>query len=360
MTLDKSKLSRKYIDDFHNKILGWYDKYRRDLPWRAKDGEKPDPYKTWLSEIMLQQTTVQAVTPYFEKFLRLWPDVHALAKADNEQIMKEWAGLGYYARARNLHKCAQTVSNDLGGVFPKEIKSLKQLSGIGDYTAAAIRSIAYDLPAIVIDGNVDRVLARYFATETPFPKGKEEVKAYATILCDEKSLKRPADYAQALMDLGATICRPQSPLCHSCPVKDGCKAFAQKKADFYPVKGRKVERPHKQGQLFYLKDKHGRVLLEKRPPQGLLGGMVGFPTSEWELLKQKQMGVFLGLNFTKTKKTVRHVFTHFSLELEIYQNTVDDLLNLPLESHYIIKDENDVRDVGLPSLFLKAYKIMKD
>jgi A/G-specific adenine glycosylase len=216
------------IDVFRKKILSWYNKHQRALPWRTsskdkKKGIKPNPYHVWLSEIMLQQTTVVTVGPYFEKFIQKWPTIHDLAKAERDEVMHEWAGLGYYARARNLHKCAQTVSVELGGEFPEEQSELEKLSGIGGYTSAAIAAIAFDKPANVVDGNIERVMSRIYAIKEPLPDSKVRLKELAAGLSDERK-DHPGDYAQALMDLGATICTPKSPKCMLCPVNDLCEA----------------------------------------------------------------------------------------------------------------------------------------
>ena len=262
-------------------LLGWYDRHARALPWRIGPadraaGVRPDPYRVWLSEIMLQQTTVAAVKGYFDRFTTLWPDVGALAAAPDAAVMAEWAGLGYYARARNLLACAQAVAGQ--GGFPDTEDGLRALPGIGRYTAAAVAAIAFDRPAVVVDGNVERVIARVFAVQAPLPGAKAELTARAAELTPAS---RPGDYAQAMMDLGATICTPRRPACGICPVRRHCAGQAQGIAADLPRKVAKAAKPTRQGTVFIARRADGAVLLETRPPRGLLGGMPGFPGSDW-------------------------------------------------------------------------------
>ena len=251
-------------------LLVWYDRHRRVLPWRALPGERTDPYRVWLSEIMLQQTTVAAVQPYFARFLARFPTVAALASAPEQDVMQAWAGLGYYARARNLHRCAQAV--DAAGGFPSHAAALRLLPGIGPYTATAIAAIAFDQPGIPIDGNVERVLSRLNAIETPLPQAKAAIALAAAGLANTVSAQaRPSDTAQALFDLGATICTPARPVCALCPWREPCAARARGLQSVLPRKAAKPPRPVRHGAQFYLEDAAGHILLRRRPPRGLLG-----------------------------------------------------------------------------------------
>jgi A/G-specific adenine glycosylase len=304
-------------------LLGWYDANARTLPWRAPPGAtgRTDPYRVWLSEVMLQQTTVPHATPYFERFTARWPTVKDLAAAPDSDLMAAWAGLGYYARARNLLACARAVASDHGGVFPDTEAALLALPGVGAYTAAAVAAIAFDRPANVVDGNVERVVARLFAVETPVPAARPELKRLAaTLIADD----RPGDWAQALMDLGSTICRPKSPLCLMCPIAVFCAGRATGEPERYPVKTKKAARPHRQGVAWVLRDGQGSVALVRRPDKGLLGGMVGLPTSEWtETTPDALPPVAADWPSVAWKEAgaVEHVFTHFSLTLTVRMAT---------------------------------------
>src|SRR5437764_686154 len=258
-------------------LLAWYDRHRRRLPWRAEPGTRPDPYAVWLSEIMLQQTTVAAVQKYFRTFLSRWPNVADLAAAPVEEVMKEWAGLGYYARARNLHACAKAVVRDHDSRFPESEEALLGLPGIGLYTAAAVAAIAFDQGAVVVDSNVERVVARLAAIDTPLPQAKPAIRAATEALTPDF---RAGDFAQAMMDLGATICTPQRPACALCPLREFCRAFALGEQERLPLKAAKPERPLRVGGVFVFRA-GTRVLVQTRAPRGLLGGMTQFPTSEW-------------------------------------------------------------------------------
>ncbi len=300
-------------------ILAWYDRHRRDLPWRAKPGERPDPYAVWLSEIMLQQTTVATVGPYFRRFLARWPKVEDLAAASLDQVLTEWQGLGYYARARNLHKCAGVVARDFAGRFPDTEEGLRALPGIGAYTAAAIAAIAFDRPAVVVDGNVERVMARLFAEETPLPAAKPILHDYAARLTPEK---RAGDYAQAVMDLGATVCTPKSPKCLLCPWGDSCKGRAKGIAETLPRRAPKGDKPTRRGVAFWLV-KEGRdgpsILLRRRPERGLLGGMMEVPSTPWETAEPVPAvdHAPVRADWQWLDGTVKHTFTHFHLELRV-------------------------------------------
>ena len=299
-------------------LLHWYDRHARDLPWRVVPaaraaGVRPDPYAVWLSEIMLQQTTVAAVKSYFERFLSLWPTVGDLAAAEDAQVMGEWAGLGYYARARNLLKCARVVTAEHGGHFPKDHAALLKLPGIGPYTAAAISAIAFDLPEVVVDGNVERVMARVFDIHTPLPAAKPELTERARELTPAQ---RPGDYAQAVMDLGATICTPKTPACGLCPWRAPCRAFANGTQAELPKKTPKVPKPTRLGIAYVARRTDGAVLLERRPDKGLLGGMLGWPGSEWS--DAPEPAPPMEADWQEVGAEARHTFTHFHLRLRVF------------------------------------------
>ncbi len=298
-------------------LLAWYGAHARALPWRAAPGTRADPYRVWLSEIMLQQTTVAHATPYFLAFTARWPTVTALAAAADGEVMAAWAGLGYYARARNLLACARVVAGEHGGMFPDTEAALRALPGVGAYTAAAIAAIAFHRPANVVDGNIERVMARLFAVEAPLPAAKPELKAWAAKLATPD---RPGDWAQALMDLGATVCRPAAPLCGECPLAGVCGAFASGAPRLYPRRAAKTPRPHRRG-VAYVLTHAGKVALVRRLPRGLLGGMLGLPTSDWRAApwtKAEALGAAPATGPWRLAGEVDHVFTHFSLTLEVY------------------------------------------
>jgi A/G-specific adenine glycosylase len=301
-------------------LLAWYDKHRRQLPWRAKPGERADPYRVWLSEIMLQQTTVKTVGPYYVRFVERWPTVTALAQAPLEDVLKAWAGLGYYARARNLHACAQEVVRS-GAQFPSDEAALRALPGVGAYTAAAVRAIAYDQPAVAIDGNVERVVARLFAVTQEMPAAKPRIAAHAASLMPAS---RFGDFTQALMDLGATICTPKRPACAVCPWREPCAARRSGDAETFPRKAPRREGNLRAGAAFVALRADGYVLLRRRPAKGLLGGMSEVPVSDWAPGFDQKDAPAAAPSF-KTKPRwqrraglVRHVFTHFPLELTVY------------------------------------------
>ncbi|MEM7059327.1 MAG: A/G-specific adenine glycosylase [Pseudomonadota bacterium] len=298
-------------------LLHWYDRHHRAMPWRVgpadrQAGIRPDPYRVWLSEVMLQQTTVATVTAYFLKFTKAWPDVHALAAAPSEDILAAWAGLGYYARARNLIKCAGVVSRDLGGVFPTTEAGLRELPGIGPYTAAAIAAIAFNRPAAVVDGNVERVMARIYAEDAPLPGVKDKLKAHAAGLTPDC---RPGDYAQAVMDLGATICTPRRPACGICPWTDGCLGRATGIADTLPRKIPKAAKPIRQGIAWAAVTEAGDILTVRRPEQGLLGGMLAVPSTDWA--EAPPIGAPPIAADWREVGEIRHTFTHFHLRLAV-------------------------------------------
>lgn len=295
-------------------LLDWYDRHARILPWRIPPGGgKADPYRVWLSEVMLQQTTVAAVKAYFERFTTLWPTVQDLAAAPDAQVMAEWAGLGYYARARNLLACARAVA--ARGGFPTTREGLRALPGIGAYTSAAIAAIAHDAPETVVDGNVERVVARLFAVETPLPAARPQLVALAETLTPQQ---RPGDYAQAMMDLGATICTPRSPACGICPLIHECDARAAGIAASLPRKAPKAAKPDRTGIAWVAR--HGdAVVFEERPAKGLLGGTLAFPSAHWDGRDLPPPGVAAWREIGH----VRHVFTHFTLSLQVLMGNLD-------------------------------------
>ena len=301
------------VPDLRAALLDWYDAHRRTLVWRAAPGSPPpDPYRVWLSEVMLQQTTTPHATPYFQAFTTRWPTVSDLAAAEDSDVMAAWAGLGYYARARNLLACARAVAGEHGGVFPDTEAGLLALPGVGTYTAAAVAAIAFGRPANVVDGNVERVMARLFAVETPLPAAKPELKRLAaTLVADD----RLGDWPQALMDLGATVCRPGRPLCEACPLTRWCAAYASRDPGRWPLKTKKADRPHRTGVAWVLRDAKGRVALVRRPDKGLLGGMMGLPTSEWTV-EATEATPPVAADWREAG-AIEHVFTHFSLTLSV-------------------------------------------
>lgn len=341
-------------------LLVWYDRHRRRLPWRALPGRVSDPYAVWLSEIMLQQTTVTAVKPYYEKFLTLWPTVQDLADAPVGDVMAAWASLGYYARARNLHKCAGVVAADHGGVFPDNEDGLRTLPGIGPYTAAAIAAIAFDRHAVVVDGNVERVMARLFAVTEPLPHSKPKLRERAATLTPQD---RAGDYAQGVMDLGATVCTPKSPACVICPWSDVCMARQQGIAETLPAKVKKAEVPLRHGLAFWMVRADGCVALTRRPPKGLLGGMMEVPGSDWRATpwkapdgKTKDAVYPVNAKWRELPGLVLHTFTHFRLEVTVHaadltkpqaEKLGKDVTWTPLEK---------IGKAGLPSVMAKMAK----
>ncbi|HVI50982.1 MAG TPA: A/G-specific adenine glycosylase [Candidatus Sulfotelmatobacter sp.] len=313
--------------DLPSRLLSWYDRHARSLPWRSPPG-KPlaEPYHVWLSEVMLQQTTVQAVAPYFLAFLKRWPTIGDLAAAPLDEVLTAWAGLGYYARARNLHKCAQAVAETLDGRFPDDEEALRALPGIGDYTAAAIAAIAFGRPAAVMDGNIERVLSRLFAVTEPLPAAKPALKALAARLTPDH---RPGDYAQAAMDLGATVCTPRNPACVLCPWRDDCQAARLGIAESLPAKTPKPERPTRKGVAFWALRKDGAVLIRRRPDKGLLGGMMEIPSTPWRDGQDWPLAEAVphapatpAGDWRPLPGLVSHTFTHFHLELSLVTATI--------------------------------------
>jgi A/G-specific adenine glycosylase len=302
------------VPSIRTALLNWYDDHARNLPWRAPPGEGPrtDPYRVWLSEVMLQQTTVPHAAPYFERFTERWPTVSDLAAAPDADLMAAWAGLGYYARARNLLACARAVAKDHGGVFPDTEAVLLSLPGVGAYTAAAVAAIAFDRPANVVDGNVERVMSRLFAVKTPMPAARPELRRLSDQFTSDY---RPGDWPQALMDLGTSVCKPKAPLCAQCPISFGCEAFKEGEPALYPIKLKKEAKAHRTGHAYVLRDGQGRVALVQRPDKGLLGGMMGLPTSDWG--EAAAFAPPIEADW-QAVGSVEHVFTHFSLSLEVH------------------------------------------
>lgn len=374
------KWTDQEIKRLRQDLLGWYDRAGRVLPWRVRPedcarGVTADPYAVWLSEIMLQQTTVPHAAPYWQRFLSQFPTVTDLANADRELVMSMWAGLGYYARARNLHKCAQLIRDAYEGVFPGAEVELLKLPGIGPYTAAAIASICYNEATIVVDGNVERVMSRMAMIDTPLPKGKKDIRLVAARLADPV---RPGDYSQALMDLGAVICQPRNPKCGVCVWSASCAAHAAEQEEAYPKKLKKKPLPKRFGAAFVLRSEDGYVLLERRADSGLLGGMLAFPGSPWGDKPQKG-GKASGTNkipdvpdvfilpdgaplmWEKSAQPVRHVFTHFELILDVYSGNLgmrEALEGLTSKANALdvqIMSERSLKNAGLPTVMKKVW-----
>jgi A/G-specific adenine glycosylase len=343
-------------------LLAWFARHGRTLPWRAKSGGRPDPYRVWLSEIMLQQTTVRSVAPYYTRFLTRWGDVRAVAAAPLDDVLKAWAGLGYYARARNLHACARAVVERHGGEFPASEAALRALPGIGDYTAAAIAAIAFDAPTSPVDGNIERVVARLFAVAEPLPGAKAVLRGLARELFPQL---RAGDFAQALMDLGATICTPKKPACAFCPWHESCRARVRGDAETYPRRTPKREGALHRGGAFVACRADGCVLVRTRPPRGLLGGMTEVPTTEWSKDFDESHSLSDAPRFfspladgdreifwRRCAGTVRHVFTHFPLELAVYLAEVPANARAPAGMRWIAIAE--LGGEALPTLMRKV------
>jgi A/G-specific adenine glycosylase len=325
-------------------LLDWYDRHRRRLPWRPPPGEQADPYRVWLSEIMLQQTGVKTVGPYFEKFLARWPGVDALGRASLDDVLRMWAGLGYYSRARNLHACAVAVLRDHGGVFPDTEQALQALPGIGPYTAAAISAIAFGRRTMPVDGNIERVVSRLFAVKQPLPRAKPLIKQLAATLLDESragdAKTRAGDSAQALMDLGSSICTPKKPACALCPLNDGCAARAAGEQETYPRKAAKKTGALRRGAAFVV-TRGDEILVRSRVENGLLGGMTEVPGSHWLAAQDdkaalKQAPALNGMARWRRKAgIVTHVFTHFPLELVVYATSVPARTRAPGDMRWV-------------------------
>lgn len=345
------------------KLLAWYDRHHRILPWRVtpvehRQGVRPDPYRIWLSEVMLQQTTVEAVKAYFLKFTGLWPDVQSLAAATEDDVLRGWAGLGYYSRARNLKKCADMVASQYKGQFPASVEGLKQLPGIGDYTSAAIAAIAFDIPAAVVDGNVERVVSRLFAIKTMMPQAKSEIRQFTEQLTPQT---RPGDFAQAMMDLGATICTPRKPACILCPLNENCEALVEGEPELYPVKAAKKVRPVRYGAAFIIVSPQGEVYLRKRPDKGLLAGMSEVPNSDWIAAEESTAPEHIAQLTSaehapfaaqwQSSGSITHIFTHFELRLSVYK--ADVAVVPPSNNSWWVAQDN-LSEEALPTVMKKA------
>ena len=334
-------------------LLAWYDVNRRALPWRARRGEKANPYRVWLSEIMLQQTTVAAVAPYFRTFLQRWPTIEDLAAAELDAVLAAWAGLGYYARARNLHRTAQNLASEFGGLFPQTADGLRVLPGIGQYTAAAIAAIAFERPEAAIDANAERVIARVFAIDEPMPGAKTIIRAHGRSLVPET---RAGDFAQALMDLGAGICTPKRPACPACPWRGVCGAYKKGIQERLPVRAPERARPLRRGAAFVACDGEGAVLLVRRPSKGLLGAMLQPPLGPWSedfpAAAEAMAQAPFRASWKKCTGIVRHGFTHFELEVEAY---VVEIKRRPVltgaDARWVATER--LREVALPTVMRK-------
>ncbi|WP_422056148.1 A/G-specific adenine glycosylase [Sphingomonas sp.] len=334
-------------------LLAWYDANARALPWRAPPGTPPpDPYRVWLSEVMLQQTQVAAVIPYFEKFTTRWPDFASLAAADHSDVMSAWAGLGYYARARNLLAAAQAVAGEHGGQLPGDEAALRNLPGFGAYTAAAVAAIAFGQRAVVVDGNVERVVTRLFAVADPLPAAKPRVRALTDSITPDA---RAGDFAQAMMDLGATICTPRSAKCLLCPLAEPCAARRAGMPEAFPVKAKKATRPVRYGTFFWL-ERDDAVLLVRRPAKGLLGGMRALPTGPWSEIPPGLADAPAAADWTLRNAAIRHVFTHFELNAVLATATRARHIDA-LDGEWWPIGRLD--EAGLPRLFAKAVEAME-
>ncbi|MGY9044052.1 MAG: A/G-specific adenine glycosylase [Rhodobacterales bacterium] len=336
-------------------LLSWYDVNARDLPWRISpgDGKKdisPNPYYIWMSEIMLQQTTVAAVKEYFIKFTTLWPTVFDMAEANDEDVMAAWAGLGYYARARNLLKCARIIKDQYNGKFPCNEKDLLSLPGIGPYTAAAIMSIAFDEKAIVLDGNIERVMSRIYAVEEPLPNSKKSLWLLAAGLTPDN---RPGDYAQAVMDLGATVCTPRSPKCDLCPWNLNCLGLIKGIARDLPFKVPKLKKPTRVGIAYVAINGDQSLLLERRPDKGLLGGMLGWPGSDWAITQAQHLEP-LDADWITLNNIIRHTFTHFHLELTV--KFASNVKTKPRIGEFLSMEDFNPQD--LPTVMRKVWSMV--
>ncbi len=334
-------------------LLGWYAVHARVLPWRARSGARPDPYRVWLSEIMLQQTTVTTVKDYFNKFIALWPNVESLAEASQDEVMRAWAGLGYYARARNLHACAMEVAGRLGGRFPETESELRTLPGIGPYTAAAIAAIAFGQPVAAVDGNVERVMSRLWAIDTPLPASRPEIRQLAASLVPHPGA---GDFAQALMDLGATICRPRNPDCPACPWQVTCRARARGIAGTLPRKAPRRKIPTRRGVAFWVEREDGAILLRRRPEKGLLGGMMEIPSTDWLEGGVSHIAPPLAADWIKGAAQVDHTFTHFHLQLEVWRAQTS---TLPLTAgNHVWVHRDSLHSEALPAVMRKIIAAM--
>ncbi len=333
------------------RTLAWWDRARRKLAWRAEPGETPDPYRVWLSEVLLQQTTAQAVTPYYLTFVEKWPGVEDLAAAPIAAVISAFAGLGYYSRARNLHACAKAVAR-AGGRFPSDEAALRALPGVGAYTAAAIAAIAFDLPAAPVDGNIARILARLIGLEAPIADSRKAIAAAARALAPPR---RAGDFAQALMDIGATICRPRRPDCPACPLLGSCAAARAGEPDAYPRRASARPKPERVGAAFFARRADGSILARRRPPEGLLGATLELPGGRWEAAERGEVGLAeapFAASWRRLPGEVEHAFTHFALRLTLYAAEVGS--SPPTAEGMIWIDPAMAEAAGFSSLMLKA------
>lgn len=333
-------------------VLSWYDRNARTLPWRRKLPDLAPAYHVFLSELMLQQTVVATVIPYFQKFISVWPDIQALARADRDDVLSAWAGLGYYARARNMHKAAEIIADQYGGLFPEEEAELLRLPGIGPYTAGAIRSFAFNRPAIVLDGNIERVLIRYGNIHLPAASIKSELReAYLR----SAPSYRFADFPQALMDIGAGVCQPRTARCEICPLAEGCLGRKAGAADSLPVRPPRKQKPVRQGRAYLIRNHDGQFLMTKRPPQGLLGGMAVYPSTGWDHSSEDELGLLSYLHSASAQPLgrIRHVFTHFTAELEVISARLVNDKDVP-EGCYWAEDQPQ----NLPKLMQKCRDVL--
>lgn len=353
-------------------LLGWYDRHARLLPWRTPpaavaEGIRPNPYHVWLSEVMLQQTTVATVKAYYSRFLERWPRIQDLATAQQDEVLSEWAGLGYYARARNLHRCAQVVVREHQGRLPSEESALRKLPGIGDYTAAAIAAIAFGQCAVVVDGNVERVISRYFALETPLPHSRLEIRKLTGQITPPR---RAGDFAQAMMDLGAGTCTPRKPDCLLCPLRGSCGALKKGLAEVLPYKEKRKSKPTRRAWAYVLLDKRAqdsqaaRVYLRRRLQKGMLGGMLEVPSGPWEEVGPNHDPTWQGLlPWRPLKERARHSFSHFDFEISICVGKLSEMSDKELFDNLSIKEEGQwvsLRDLdhkALPTAMMKILKL---
>jgi A/G-specific adenine glycosylase len=338
---------------FSKNVLNWYSLNKRDLPWRYKNNSQKDPYKIWVSEIMLQQTTVQTVIPYYKKFIKRWPNVKKLSTSNINEVLDFWSGLGYYRRAKNLHLTSKIISNQFDGVFPLEENEIIKLPGIGEYTAAAIRAIAKDEEDTVVDANIERVRARVFYLKKPIKKIKKEIKQNAKKLTPKLN---NGDYIQALMDIGSLICTPKDPLCNDCPIEKFCITKKKNAVNEIPKKIIKNDKPVREGIVFWIKNKNNQILLKRRDETGLLPGMLEFPSYNWSKNKinENDKKILSIKNIKKLNKKVIHEFSHFKLKLTVYEK--NKFNKNRIDGMWVGIDE--INELGLPTLMKKVYQQM--
>ena len=338
---------------FSKNVLNWYSLNKRDLPWRYKNNSQKDPYKIWVSEIMLQQTTVQTVIPYYKKFIKRWPNVKKLSTSNINEVLDFWSGLGYYRRAKNLHLTSKIISNQFDGVFPLEENEIIKLPGIGEYTAAAIRAIVKDEEDTVVDANIERVIARVFYLKKPIKKIKKEIKQNAKKLTPKLN---NGDYIQALMDIGSLICIPKDPLCNDCPIEKFCITKKKNAVNEIPKKIIKNDKPIREGIVFWIKNKNNQILLKRRDETGLLPGMLEFPSYNWSKNKinENDKKILSIKNIKKLNKKVIHEFSHFKLKLTVYEK--NKFNKNRIDGMWVGIDE--INELGLPTLMKKVYQQM--